>query len=672
MKRFLRPIALLRAAALAVAALGALSATPARAQDPRPTPRDTVPRPAPRPTPRDTVPRPAPRDTVRRDTIQVQVPPEALRPDTLPDRAPGDTTARDTAVADSLIPAPNFPEFPVAGAPGFGGAVWEFGREELNRFHGLNVLELLDRIPGILITRSGNFGRPAGVSFLGGGGGRFRVFLDGWELRPLNGSSFDLQRIPLTDIVAMRVERDLHEVRVDLSTFRLSDSRALAQVEGADGDYNTRILRGFFSRPLGSRFLVQVGLDVSESSGYRRQDPFAINSLLGRLSYQFRPDLGLQLDFRRSAIDTEQRSGSAALLTESLDRGELILRGRGRFLQRLWVDAAIGRSTESPAGSDIINDEVSSLQGYGRATMDIGIGNVSGALSVHRGEEGSYAPDASELSGRAVFSPVPWLSARGEVRLRTLGDDRGLETEAVARAGPFAGVTLFGQIGAGARAIPFLADTVVTLRTFGGLIGREPLTVTDTVSEVNTTSPTLAGLRAGAELSRGVYQAGAALVAHDAGTVAPYELPFDRGFGIREGGALTALEGYASFPVLSNNLRFDGWFVRRLSGDRLYLPGYFGRAALQFHRTYLTGNLEPTVRVEMLGRDRALVPAAALGTTVEARRFAVVNLFVQVRVVDVRVFYRLDNVFNQRGTEIPGTAIPGSRAMYGVRWFFRN
>jgi hypothetical protein len=548
-----------------------------------------------------------------------------------------------------------------------------FGREELNRFHGLNLLELLDRIPGLVITRSGNFGRPAGVSYLSGGGGRFRVFLDGWEMRPLNGSTFDLQRIPLADVVAMRVERDLGEVRVDLSTFRLSDQRALAQVEGADGDYNTRILRGFFSRPLGRRFLVQVGLDVSESSGFRRADPFAINTLIGRLSYQFRPDLGLQLDIRRSAIDTEQRAGSAARLVESLDRGELILRGRGRFLQRLWVDAAIGRSTEAPAGSDIVNDDVRSFHGYGRATMDVGIGNVSGALRLHRGEEGSYAPDAGELSGRAVLAPVPWIDARGEVRLRTLGGEAGVETEAMVRAGQFGGITAFGHIGAGARPIPFQADTFVTRRTFGGLAGRMPLTVTDTVSEVRTTTPALAGIRAGAELARGGYQAGAALVAHNPGTVAPYELPFDRGFGTTDAGALTAVEGYAAFPVFTDRLRFDGWFVRALgTDDRLYLPSYFGRAALEFHNLYLTGNLEPTLRLEMLGRGRALVPSAALDNTVQAPRYALVNLFVQIRVVDVRVFYRLDNVFNQRGIEIPGTRIPGARAMYGVRWFFRN
>ncbi|HLL83673.1 MAG TPA: hypothetical protein VK420_13500, partial [Longimicrobium sp.] len=141
MTRILRPSAPFRAAAIAAAALGALLAggAPLRAQDPRPAPRDTV----PRPPPRDTVPRP------RRDTIQVTVPPEALRADTLPDRPRPDSASRDSVAADTLTPAPNFPEFPVAaGTPGFGTAVWEFTREELNRFHSLTLLELLDRIPG--------------------------------------------------------------------------------------------------------------------------------------------------------------------------------------------------------------------------------------------------------------------------------------------------------------------------------------------------------------------------------------------------------------------------------------------------------------------------------------------------------------------------------------------
>jgi hypothetical protein len=499
------------------------------------------------------------------------------------------------------------------------------------------------------------------------------VFLDGWEMRALNGASFDLQRIPLVDVTALRVERDLNEVRVEISTFRLPDARAFALIEGADGDFNSRVLRGYFSRPLGRRFMMQAGLDLSQSAGFRRLDPFSINTLMGRLSYQFRPDLGLQLDYRRSAIDTEQEVGTAIFLQESLDRTELILRGRGRFLNRLWVDAGIGQSRESPAGADSINADVSSIQGFGRATMDIGIGNVSGAFRLHRGDEGSYAPNASELSARAVVTPLPSLTARGEVRLRTLGGEAGTETDAMVRAGPFAGVSLFGQIGAGVRPIPFLADTALSLRTFGGLSGRPPLEVPDTAGVIRIASPTLAGLRAGAELARGPYQIGAAFVAHDVESVAPYGLSFDQADGLSDGGAVTALEGYASVPVYWRTLRFDGWFVRPLDTQtRRYLPAYFGRGALEFRNVYRDGNLEPLFRVEALGRGRSTLPGATEETTALTPRYAVVNFFVQIRIVDVRVFYRLDNAFGGDGFDIPGTQIAGSRALYGVRWFFRN
>jgi hypothetical protein len=492
-------------------------------------------------------------------------------------------------------------------------------------------------------------------------------------MRALNGASFDLQRIPLVDVAALRVERDLNEVRVDVSTFRLPDARAFAQIEGADGDFNSRILRGFFSRPLGSRFLMQVGIDLSESQGFRRLDPFSINTLMGRLSYQFRPDLGLQLDYRRSAFDTEQQFNGATFSRESLDRTELVLRGRGRFLNRLWLDAGIGQSREKPALADSLNADVRSLQGFGRATMDIGIGNVSGAVRLHRGEEGSYAPNASEVSARAVLAPLPWLTARGEVRLRTLGGEAGTETDAMVRAGPFAGVTLFGQIGAGVRAIPFLADTALSLRTFGGLVGRTPLEVPDTIGVIRLLEPTLAGLRAGAELARGPRQIGAAFVAQDVESVAPYGLSFDQSAGIADGGAVAALEGYASVPVFSENLRFDGWFVRRLdTATRRYLPSYFGRGALEFRNVYRDGNLEPLFRIEAVGRGRSTLPGPTEATTVITPRFTVFNLFVQIRIVDVRIFYRLDNAFNQRGLELPGTQIPGARALYGVRWFFRN
>jgi hypothetical protein len=638
--RSFRPAAL-RAAASLAAALAALAAAPAHAQEP------------------------APRDTVPRDTVRVPIPPEQQRADTLPDRP-----RPDSAAADTLRPAPSFPERPQAGPAGFGVGVWEFTRADLARFHGLTLLEFMERVPGILVTRTGGAGSPAGVSLLGAGGGRVRVFVDGWEMRSLNAATFDLQRVPLLDVVAMRVERGLAETRVDLSTFRLPDARAFAQVEAADGDFGKRLLRGFFARPLGSRFVVQTGIDLSETSGFRRLSPFSINTVMARLSYQLRPDAGFQLEYRTSAIDASLRPASGVeFFKESLDRTELILRGRARLLPRLWVDGAVGRSTEEPAAGDTLNLYVRSVQAYGSATAEVGVGRLVGTARVFRGREDTFAPDGSSLEARAELRPAPWIDARGEVRLLTLGGDAGTELEAAVRVEPFAGVSLFGQVGAGARPIPLLLDTLVTLSTFGSLVGRVPATLEDTVGVVRRTAPALAGIRAGAELSRGVYRLGAALVTHDLDAVVPLGYGYDRGFPAVAGGTVTALEGYASTPFLNNNLRFDGWFVHRLdAAERPYLPGYFGRAALEFHDVFRDGNLEPTLRLEVVGRDRAPV----LGDTVPVGRYAVFNTFVQVRVVDVRVFFRLENIFNMRASDVPGTRIAGPVQMYGVRWFFRN
>ena len=617
---------------------------------------------------RDTVPRPA------RDTIQVVVPPEAVRVDTLPDR-PGQAAA-DSAANDSLVRAPTFPEFPSTGPSGFGPGVWEFTADDFQRFHGLSVLEFLDRVPGILITRSGNFGRPAGVSPYGAGGGRFRVFLDGWEMRPLNGAVPDLQRIPLVDVVAMRVERGLGEVRVHLHTFRLADGRAFAQIDGADGDFDTRILRAFFARPIGKGFAIQVGLDVTESSGFRRFDPFSFNTPIARLTYEVRPDLALQLDYRRTAIDTEQRGAgnAAAIWNESLDRGEVMLRGRGRFLGRLWLDAAVGRSTEAPAGNDTTSVDVTSFGGYARAAMEIPLGSLSAAVRVHGGEERSFAPASREVSARASLTPLPWLNAGGEARVLSLGGAGGTELEGWVRAGPFRGLSAFGQFAAGARGIPFLADTVVTLETFGGLGGGTPLTQQDSVTVFRTIEPTLSAIRAGAEFTRGSYAVGAALVTQDVAALAPYGLSFDRETGIAPGNTLSGVESYASVPVFSPNLRFDGWFLYRLDDtSRRYTPTYFGRGALEFRNTYRTGNLEPTFRIEALGRARSPVPSATGdSTTLDAPRYTILNLFVQIRIIDVRIFYRLDNAFNVTTSEVDGTRRGGARAIYGLRWFFRN
>ncbi|HEX2208245.1 MAG TPA: hypothetical protein VHG93_11235 [Longimicrobium sp.] len=270
----------------------------------------------------DTIPAPP-------DSVQVAIPGEAVRGDTIPDEA-----KPDSVPADSTRPAPNFPLYPGPRQEGFGAASWVFGPSDLSRFHGLTLLDLLERLPGLVITREGGVGRAAGIAAFASGGGRFRVYLDGWELRPLNATVLDLQHVPLVDVVEVRVTRGMTETRVDLQTLRLTDRRPYAQIEGGEGDFATRLLRGYFARPWGERFLVQVGLDLVETAGFRRAAGFNENTAMARLSYAFAPDRALQLEYRSTGIDTDRTAEGLLPPPESFDRGELLLRGRGRFFGR--------------------------------------------------------------------------------------------------------------------------------------------------------------------------------------------------------------------------------------------------------------------------------------------------------------------------------------------------
>jgi hypothetical protein len=45
----------------------------------------------------------------------------------------------------------------------------------------------------------------------------------------------------------------------------------------------------------------------------------------------------------------------------------------------------------------------------------------------------------------------------------------------------------------------------------------------------------------------------------------------------------------------------------------------------------------------------------------------------QVRIVSVRLFLRVDNIANRvENRDFPGVPLPGLRAMYGVRWILLN
>lgn len=616
----------------------------------------------------DSIPR------VPRDTVRVPIPEEAVRADTLPDKPAPDSAAADTVPPDSTLPAPNFPEFPDLGAVGFAPGVWSWNAAELSRWHGLSLEDFLERVPGVLLTRGGSFGRPAGASPFGGGGGRLRIFLDGWELRAMNAGTPDLQRVPLADVVSLRVERGLGEVRVHVSTFRLPDRRPYAQLEGADGDFDTRILRPFFASTIGQRMVLQLGMDLVETDGFRRLENYASNTIFGRLSYQLRPGLGLQLDYRSSAFSIDPTTGGE-VPGEEVDRSELMLRGAGR-LGGVWLDGAVGRSEQSPAQGDSLVLPIGSTQAYLRAGVQMGAASLLGSARIHLGEEGSWAPDERELAVAGSFVPRHGLSAGGDLRHHTRGGEGGLSVEGWARMSLVGGLALFGSVASGERAIPFLRDSIREVRTIGGGGGLPGVPVLDTVDVrlFRQAAPTLSAFRAGGEWTRGSIRLGAAYVVHDLAEVAPYGTYYDAGIEPAPGGAISAAEGYASIPLPWDGFRVEGWFMTRTDDERRpYLPKYMGQAAIEFHDFFRGGNLEPTIRLEVVGRSRAPLPTDDPEVLLESPRYGIANAFVQIRILDIRMFWRMENLFNNRSaSDVGGTRLPGARQLYGVRWFFRN
>ena len=622
---------------------------------------------------------PVPRDTLPRDSTTIAIPGEAVRADTLPDRRP----KPDSVPADSTLPAPNFPLFPEGRVEGFGAGIWVFGAEELGRFHGLSLLELLDRIPGLVITREGSPGRPAGVASYGGGGGRLRVFMDGWELPALGASSPELQRIPLVDVSEVRVTRGLAETRVDIQTIRLSDRRPFAQIDGGEGDLSTRVLRGLFTRPIGGRLIGAVGLDLVETRGYRGAEPFNENTVFTRLSYAFTPNHALQLDYRTTAITASRRLvllGTDSLPREEYDRGELLLRGRGRFFGRVWLDGAVGRSWQTTA--DDVTLEREAVQAYARAALDVPLGTVTGAFRWRQVDSEGFTANGTELSARAELAPLPFVAAWGEVRATSWGGVNGLEFEAAGRAGPWGGLSVFGSLASGNRGINAWVNDTSIVRNLGHVVNPElPEFDTLTVVRFPGIDARVNGVRAGAEWSRGPLQAGAAFVAHDLSTVAPFGFWFDRGQPAVSGGTVSGIEAYTSFPVLVRQIRADVQYTDFFATpERPYTPARFGRAALEYHWVYRGGNLEPTIRLEVIGRDEATLLNPETGAPdLRTQRYALMNLFVQVRVLDIRAFWRLDNVLNRNTAfdvvprDLTGLAgLPGVRALFGVRWFLRD
>lgn len=603
-------------------------------------------------------PVPLPADTAGADTVQVPIPPEGVVSDTIPDEL----------LTTEVDPAPSFPRMPRPGREGWAWGVRSWDRNQLDRYHGLSLLQLLERLPGVHILRSGNYGQPAGITTMGGAGSRVRVFMDGFELDPLGFTALDLQQIALGDLEHVRVERRFDGVRVDLTPIRLDDGRPLSGIEAATGVYGTKLLRALLVRGIGSSAMLSAGFDQASSRGVGFDEPFSYSSARASLSYALGRSTFVQAEYR---VENPQAGQGSAPVDAS--RRTLLLRGRSTPLPGLTLDAAWGRVDRRPEDRDTLDVDLRGSQGSLRAVYDLGWLWGEGGVRL-RGDAERLGLPSTELEGRLGLRLLPWLAAQGEIRSASIGGTNGTHGAATVRLGPLAGLSGFASVGFGSQPLALVRDSSVQ-RPRG-----DDESVTETLVEpyFSAISASTVGTRLGGEWSLPAASIGAAAVFLPKGEVVPLGLlRIDRGVDPLEVGSANGFEARASVPVplTREYLRLEGSYTRWLElGDRPYLPEEEARLAAQAHGIFFAGDLEPSLRVEVVRRGSMW---ALTGREDEPLRstlpYEMANLQLEIRILDVRAFFVMDNFTNIRtATDFPDVPLPGPFFYYGLRWTFRD
>ncbi len=618
-------------------------------------------------------------DTLRVDTLRV----DTLRVDSLGRPLPPDTIQQDSVSADTIFY--NLPDLAERPAGGWAGGVWTWDHEAILATEALTLVDLVETVPGMIALRAGDFGTPLGVTAFGLGGGRIRVFRDGFELTPLGGASVDLSRVGLGGITRVRLERRPGEVRIDLSTFRFSDGRAYSLIEAGTGDLNTNIFRGMFANPTTLGGDIALALERLDSRGSRGNEPGFEQGTWLRYQLHREDRAGLAVDFRRMASETEAEPYAA-----KVTRTDLTVRGSAQLFEALTAQAYWGRSSH-----DVEDTRDAYLTEGGRRTQ-AGLlaswtrdGLTADAAWRHFGGAGLPRSDLEFSIG--ADRPAYGGFAAGIERAAWAGTSTSAK-HVRAWTRPLLGLSLFGSWESGtygARVGP-IADVMPPLDTTPVDSMAAPDTTTGTGPGTVPAAPDFrvtnrTASRLGAQwVWKDVALSGAKLRL-ETDSLLPIGLQPDRSGPALSGGVRTGWEAWARVPLpILDGLHAEG-SLQKWDQAWSYMPEQIYRGAIAYHRTFLeSGNFELWWSVGVTGHGPMTVRQVLGDATnetgdVAGPELALVPFYqnwfgrIQIRIVTVHVFIGWNNFTVRRNLQdFPARLLPGPRAFYGIRWTMWN
>ena len=618
----------------------------------------------------------------------LQATPDSLGPDSVvvADSLGADTLALDTLGVDSTtvdsVPGPPvLPTLPDPAPAGDLTGTWEWDRAALMGARAQTLWELLADIPGLIAVRSGDYGAAATVFPIGHSGGGLRLYLDGAEHLPLEGSVPDLTRIPLSGLSGVRVVRRPSGLEVHLSRYIHADARPMSLIEAGTGDLDTNLLRATFSFPRALAGKAILGLERLDTGG--RDTPGAVTGGWFRYSLHRGDRAGLGFEYRLMGTKRDVFTDEPG----SVSRSDWTLQGR-------WAPAA-GLLAEawSTGASVVAGDSLEAFpydaesRGQSGVRLSAGRGGVWARVTARFNEGEGIADEelAAELS--AVSSR--WGGVTARARRESWGETTSESLDLGAWFTPVSYVALFAERGGGMRSVPYLRP----------LPPPEPDSLTEDpdIPEVDPDTAAVdpdsadagpaprftdrSGTRLGVRLAWRDIEVAGAVVAVEADSIWPTQLLFDRGGLVLPQPRRRGLELTGRVPLWPRGLSLLGEVQLWEAADSavagpLYFPEHQYRGSFTFHRSYFpTGTFEVWVDIGARGRAEMSVPhpdSTAGGASV-VPFYQDWYMRLQLRVLDLNIFATVENVtFRRNNQDVPGRLLPITRGFYGVRWTFWN
>jgi hypothetical protein len=617
--------------AVAVAAIAA----PLAAQNPPPRPDSTR---------RDT--------TLRRDSVSGR---ERGGADSL--RARQDSLLRDSLRLhpDSLNPDSMEPGLPFLGpAPGPqpAGHRWIFTDEDIHYRGALSLGEVLSRIPGVFLVRSGWFGAAEALTYAGQGPGSVEVDWDGFVVDPLglDRGGLDLGRIDIGTLKRIEVEVLPTVLRVHLVSDVALPRRARTEASFQTGDastngYRLRYLnrwRGGTGLGVGATYLSTAGPTVAKAS-------YAQLNLWTKATWMPSDHVGAEFQVNTYSMQRDRlspfstTSTSPPLPAEDVQRTDLFVRAFGSTHtdgSGLRFDAVLGSSsyTDSTKALDSTLSQASvtvsyrakrwSWEAWGRMRDGLTPFDAGGRLSWSltrlltatawgRRLTRLGGGGVSEVAGGLEFRPFERLAFHGDLRYRVLQDSQYAIADTAQHVSDWTG----GLSWTGERL------------SFDATIGHHDPYSTPPLGQFQLQLP-------------GVVSAGAT-VRQVAWRFQPW-----RSFGF---------SGYWRDPG-TDGVPYEprNHSVTRATFESRFLP------------RYRRGVFDLMAQIEIESWGRGVMGATSSGTPVLLPGQTVWNYHLQFRLVGAIIYWTMRNALIARYALVPGFEVPRAISRFGVRWEFTN